>query len=63
MTELSWIAVTTPAFFYTNRKGVTDPAVDQATLYPAIGDVTLQDNAAAAIQSFVSTEWGQATAP
>jgi NADPH:quinone reductase-like Zn-dependent oxidoreductase len=37
--------------FYTNRKGATGPVVDQATLHPAIGDVTLQDNAARPLSS------------
>ena len=37
--------------FYTNRKGATGPVVNQATLYPAIGDVTLQDNAARLLSS------------
>jgi hypothetical protein len=36
--------------FFANRIGATGP-VDQATLYPAIGDVTLQDNAVRPLSS------------
>jgi hypothetical protein len=41
--------------FYASKTKVTGPVVDQATLYPELGDVKLQDNAAAAVQRFVKS--------
>ena len=39
--------------FYASRTKVTGPVVDQATLFPALGDPVVQDNAAAAMRRFV----------
>jgi hypothetical protein len=41
--------------FYASKTKVTGPVVDQAALYPELGDVKLQDNASAAVQRFVKS--------
>ncbi len=39
--------------FYASKKGVTGPVVDQATIFADLNDTKIQDNATAAIHSFI----------